>query len=106
MDASGDNEAVAERIGFVDPDLAETGRDGGAFDRLHDSGAFAQGGRGFDPANEAAADITFMDETVAHLQSALRNQMRHAGRGAGAAGAAIDGAFAVENGIAAIGAVA
>src|SRR6266851_7656411 len=43
-----------------------------------------------------------MDELVAHLELALGNEMRHARRGAGAAGAAVDRAVAIKDGVAAM----
>src|SRR3546814_17972388 len=45
----------------------------------------------------------FMHEAVADLQLALRVKLRHARRGAGAAGAAVDRLVGVEHGVAGIG---
>ena len=59
-----------------------------------------------DAADEAAADIAFMHETVADLKPPLGDEMRHARGRAGAAGAAIDRAFAIEYRVAAVGAFA
>ena len=98
-------EAGPEGIGAVDPDRVEPGGDRAALDGRDDRGLAAQRHRLLDPADEAAADIAFMDEAVADLQPAGRDQMGEACGGAGAAGTSVDRLVAVEDGVAAVGAL-
>jgi hypothetical protein len=55
------------------------------------------------PALEQRADDGFVHEVVADLQPALGVELRHARRGAGAAGRAVDRLVAVEDGVARMG---
>ena len=58
---------------------------------------------GFDPAPEQRADDALVDEIVADLQPPEAGLVRHAGRGPGAAGRAVDRLLAVEHGVAGMG---
>uniref|UniRef100_A0A0N5A080 LigA n=1 Tax=Parastrongyloides trichosuri TaxID=131310 RepID=A0A0N5A080_PARTI len=100
-----DLEARPEGILAVHPDGVEAGGDGRTLDRGHDRLVVAHRGLGFDAADEPAADVAFVDEGVADLQPPLGVQMSQPRRGAGAAGAAVDGLVAIEDGVAAVGAL-
>src|SRR6266436_8737384 len=95
-------EAVAERVALVDEDGVDAVLARPAGDARADGGDAADFRCALDPALEEAADDALMDEIVAHLELALGGEMRHARRGAGAAGRAIDGAIAVEHRVAAM----
>src|SRR5439155_14698983 len=77
-----------------------------AFDRGDNCVEIADAGGRLDAADEAAADIAFVDETVADLEPTRRRKMGQPGRGPSAARAAVNRAFAIENGVAPVGAVA
>src|SRR5690606_20768106 len=104
--ASDDLEPFPETVLTIHPDGVETRRHGRALDRGNDGPVIAHRRLGLDPTDEAAADVAFMDEGVADLQPALGVQVGQPRRGAGAAGAAIDGLVAIEDGVAAVGPLA
>ena len=60
-------------------------------------------GHALDPAAEERADEALMHEVVADRKLAARGKLGHARRGAGAAGAAVDRLFAVEDRVARVG---
>ncbi len=84
----------------VDGDGVETVHFGPAFHARNDGVVVAYFGIIFDRADEFAADDAFVNEPVAFFQFALGGPLRHARRGARAAGRAVDGLVAVKNGIA------
>jgi hypothetical protein len=66
----------------VDPDLIEARRDRATFDRRHDGVAIADPRFFLDAADEAAADITLVNEYVAESQAVsdcCRVRPRHQG---------------------------
>ena len=73
-------------IAVVDEDGVVAGHPRPALDRGDDRLVVADLRRGLDPAVEQAADDALVDEVVADLELALGGQLRHARRGAGAAG--------------------
>src|SRR5262245_19195607 len=62
-------------------------------------------GYGLDPAGEPAADDALVDEAVAFTKPPAGVELRHARRGAGAAGASVDSLGAVEDSVPPVGAV-
>ena len=68
--------APGELILIVDPDLIEARRDRATFDRRHDGGVIADPRFFLDAADEAAADITLVNEYVADSQPPLCVEMR------------------------------
>jgi hypothetical protein len=98
-----DGKPMCKGITVVDEDRVVTGHSCPACNRRDDPRA-ARDLRGrFDPPLEQRSNDGFMHERVANLQLAPCRQLRHPGRGAGAAWAAVDGLIAVEHGVAGIG---
>src|SRR5689334_6247124 len=93
-------EAVAERIALIDEDRVDPVLPRPAGDARADRRVVADLRGALDAALEEAADDAFVHEIVADAQLALGGKLRHARRGAGAAGRAVDGAVAVEDGVA------
>src|SRR6185437_1096250 len=101
--SSGDShhlKPVLERVAGIDEDRVVAVHPRPAGDARADRVVIADRGRGFDPALEQAADDALMHELIARPQPAAAGELRHAGRGAGAAGGAVDGALAVEHRVA------
>src|ERR1700709_1907292 len=97
-----DLETMRERIARIDEDRvvamhARPSGDAGA-DALY----IADGGVAFDAAVEQAADYAFVDEVIADTQLSLGCELRHAGRGSGAARRAVDRLVAIEYCVAAM----
>src|SRR3546814_12964052 len=87
---SRDLESLPEHVVAINPDGVQSGGDRRPFDRRNDCGQIADHRFGFDPPDEAAADIAFVDEGIADAETAGRDQMREPRRRAGAARAGID----------------
>src|SRR5262249_46997785 len=94
--------APGELIFIVDPDLIEPRRDRATFDRRHDGGAIADPRFFLDAADEAAADITLVNEYVAYSQPPLCGEMRQPRRSPGAARTTVDRTRSVEDRVAAM----
>src|SRR3954449_6180665 len=99
---SGDLEAAPVGIAVVDEDRVMARGPGPAGDRGDDGGLAAEAGRGLDSALELAADDALVDEKLALPQAAAGGELGHAGRGAGAARAAVDRLLAVEDRVAGV----
>src|SRR3954447_20407809 len=99
---SGDLEAAPIGVAVVDEDRVVAGGPGPAGDRGDDGGLAAEAGRRLDSALELAADDALVDEGLALPQAAAGGELGHAGRGAGAARAAVDRLLAVEDRVAGV----
>src|SRR3546814_13920295 len=85
---SRDLESLPEHVVAINPDGVQSGGDRRPFDRRNDCGQIADHRFGFDPPDEAAADIAFLDEGLADAAAAGRDPMRQPARPTGAARAA------------------
>src|SRR5262249_20728176 len=101
---SGKLEAAGKRVAAVDEDRVDAVEPRPAGDARHDRAAIADLGRRLDASFEQGADDALMDEILADREPALRRELGHAGRGAGAAGRAVDRLVAVIDRITAMGA--
>src|SRR3954453_15763596 len=99
---SGDLEAAPVGVAVVDEDRVVARGPGPAGNRGDDGRLAAEAGRGLDPALELAADDALVNEGLALPQAAAGGELGHAGRGAGAARAAVDRLLAVEDGVAGV----
>src|SRR3546814_16205364 len=61
---SRDLESLPEHVVAINPDGVQSGGDRRPFDRRNDCGQIADHRFGFDPPDEAAADIAFVDEGI------------------------------------------
>src|SRR5260370_1390435 len=95
-------ETVAERVALVDKDGVDAVLPCPAGDARPYGGHAADFRLALHPPLQYTPDNALMDELVAHFELALGDEMRHARRGTGAAGTAIDSAVAVEDGVAAM----
>src|SRR6185312_7720452 len=98
--SSHQREAVSVGVAVVDEDGIEAGLAGPAGNRGDDAGGVAYGYGLRDPSLEDRTDDGFVNEIIAHLELSPGVPLRHAGGRAGAAGRAVDGLIAVENGVA------
>src|SRR5690606_6662816 len=91
---------MGEGVAIIDEDGVVAGHACPARDARNDRGAARDRRGGLDPSLEDRADDALVPELVAGAEPALGRELRHPRRGAGAAGAAVDGLLAVEHGVA------
>src|SRR3546814_7585406 len=92
-------------IAAINPNHIESGGDRRTRDRGNDRRLPGDRRFGFHAPGKKAADIAFVNEAVADRQLAGPGKIRQAGRGAGAARAAVDRLVAIEDRVAVIGPV-
>src|SRR5690606_34438820 len=90
---------MGEGVAIIDEDGVVAGHACPARDARNDRGAARDRRGGLDPSLEDRADDALVPELVAGAEPALGRELRHPRRGAGAAGAAVDGLLAVEHGV-------